>query len=258
MQKKHRRATSEESKQGRKAIKARGEEKAEKRKLRTHPEVGADKEVIIDEAGRWESVNGYKVLRATTSKIPTFTEAMHKLEADGSPHDSTHLMQEFERERAETEKAQSIWDGKMRTRKRNTATTESSEAYLRLKASVVSSVAGAEETPEGVKVREVVKRSTLLPIPSGDESEVHSSVYNVRETEKGLTVEEVVTRTKLLPAKGDFTFSDQQLLMKTHRKKPDVLRILPLLLRVVAVLVTLFSILLMLFSRKRIPLPFFY
>lgn len=257
MQKKHRRASSGESKQGRKT-KAGGEEKAEKRKSKTHPEVGADKEVIFDESGRWESVNGYKVLRATTSKIPTFTETMHKLEADDSTNGSVHLMREFERERAETEKAQSIWDGKIRTRKR---TTEGSEAYLQIKSSVVSSVSDAEETPEGVKVREVVKRSTLLPIPSGDESEVHSSVYNVRETEKGLKVEEVVTRTKLLPAKGDFTFSDQQLLKKTYRKKPtrqDVLRFLPLLLRLVAVLVTLFSVLLIFFSRKRIPLPFFY
>ena len=268
MQKKPRRTSSGESRQGRK-IKS-SEEKLEKRKLKTLPEDTAAKEVkevIFDEAGRWESVNGYKVLKATTSQIPTFTEAMHKLEADGtmtSLNDNVHLVREFEREKAETEKAQSIWDGNMRhTKQKNT--TEGSEAYLKIKSSVVSSVAGTEETPEGVKVREVVKRSTLLPIPSGDESEVHSSVYNVRETDKGLRVEEVVTRTKLLPADGDFTLSDQQLLRKTYRKKltyqfKNLLRsdAVVLTVRIIAVLVTLFSILLILYSRKRIPLPFSY
>lgn len=231
------------------------EEKGEKKKTKQHPEVDADKEVIVDEAGRWESVNGYKVLRATTSKVPTYSEAVHKMDADGS----NDLIREFERERAETEKAKSIWDGKLRPKKKHF--TEGSEAYLQIKASVSSSVAGSEETPEGVKVREVVKRSTLLPIPSGDESEVHSSVYNVRETEQGLKVEEVLTRTKLLPAKGDFSLSDQLLLKKTYRKKPvrqDVLRFLPRVLRIVAVLVILFSVLLLLYSRKRMPLPFFY
>lgn len=252
-QRKHRRGTSGESKQGRK--KEVKEEKGEKRKTKHHPEVDADKEVIVDEAGRWESVNGYKVLRATTSKVPTYSEAVHKMDADSS----NDLIREFERERAETEKAKSIWDGKLRPKKKHL--TEGSEAYLQIKASVSSSVAGSEETPEGVKVREVVKRSTLLPIPSGDESEVHSSVYNVRETDQGLKVEEVLTRTKLLPAKGNFSLSDQQLLKKTYRKKPvrqDVLQFLPIVLRIVAVLVTLFSILLLLFSKKRIPFPFFY
>lgn len=241
----------------------------EQRKLKTLPDVRADKEVkevIFNEAGRWESVNGYKVLKATTSKIPVFAETMHKLEADGSMTsltDNVHLVREFERERAETEKAQSIWDGKVHTKKKNT--TEGSEAYLQIKSSVVSSVAGTEETPEGVRVREVVKRSTLLPIPSGDESEVHSSVYNVRETDKGLKVEEVVTRTKLLPAEGDFSLSDQQLLKRSYRKRPTsqfkhLLRndTFVLTLRIVAVLVTLFGVLLILYSRKRIPLPFFY
>lgn len=253
LQRKHRRGTSGESKQGRK--KEVKEEKGEKRKTKHLFEVDADKEVIVDEAGRWESVNGYKVLRATTSKVPTYSEAVYKMDADSS----TDLIREFERERAETEKAKSIWDGKLRPKKKHF--TEGSEAYLQIKASVSSSVAGSEETPEGVKVREVVKRSTLLPIPSGDESEVHSSVYNVRETDQGLTVEEVVTRTKLLPAKGDFSLSDQQLLKRTYRKKPvrqDVLRFLPLVLRIVAVLVTLFSVLLLLFSKKRIPFPFFH
>ena len=83
MQKKHRRTSSGEPKQGRKS-KSGGEEKAEKRKLKTLPEASADKEVNFDEAGRWESVNGFKVLKATSSKIPTFREEMHKLEADGS------------------------------------------------------------------------------------------------------------------------------------------------------------------------------
>ncbi|KAG0564460.1 hypothetical protein KC19_8G112000 [Ceratodon purpureus] len=265
LEKRPRRTSSGEPKQGRKS-KSSGEEKVEKRKLKTLSELSDDKEVkevIFDEAGRWESVNGYKVLKATTSKIPTFTETMHKLEADGSLtslNDNVHLVREFERERAETEKAQSIWDGKIHTKKKNT--TEGSEAYLQIKSSVVSSVAGTEETPEGMKVREVVKRSTLLPIPSGDESEVHSSVYNVRETDKGLKVEEVVTRTKLVPAKGDFTMSDQQLLRKTFSKKSagqfkNLLRndALVMLLRIIAVLVTIFSVLLILNSRKRIPLP---
>lgn len=219
--------------------------------------MGADKGVIFDESSRWESVNDYKVLKSTTSKLPTSSEAIHRWEAEGS-NGSEHQIKEFKRERAETEKAQSIWDGKVRTRKR---VTEGSEAYLQIKSSVVSSVSDAEETPEGVKVREVVKRSTLLPIPSGDESEVHSSVYNVRETEEGLTVEEVVTRTKFLPAEGDFSFSDQQLLKRTYRKKPSrqaMLRLLPLLLQIFAVLATLFTVLFILYSRKRIPLPFFY
>lgn len=49
--------------------------------METPPERGAVKEVIFDEAGMWESINGYKVLKATTSKIPNFAEAMHKLDA---------------------------------------------------------------------------------------------------------------------------------------------------------------------------------
>jgi hypothetical protein len=258
LQKKPRRTSSGEPKQGRKS-KSGGEEKAKKRKLKTLPEGSAEKEVkevIFDEAGRWESVNGFKVLKATTSKIPTFTEEMHKLEADGPMNEDVHLVREFERERAETEKAQRIWDGKVHTKKKSVA-TEGSEAYLNIKSSVVSSVAGTEETPDGVRVREVVKRSTLLPIPSGDESEVHSSVYNVRETNKGLKVEEVVTRTKLLSAKGDFTSSDQELLRTTYRKKPlgqfkNLLRndSRVLVLRIIALLVTLCSILLILYSRR--------
>jgi hypothetical protein len=212
LQKKPRRTSSGEPKQGRKS-KSGGEEKAEKRKLKTLPEGSADKEV---------------------------KEEMHKLEADGPMNEDVHLVREFERERAETEKAQRIWDGKVHTKKKSVA-TEGSEAYLNIKSSVVSSVAGTEETPDGVRVREVVKRSTLLPIPSGDESEV----------------EEVVTRTKLLSAKGDFTSSDQELLRTTYRKKPlgqfkNLLRndSRVLVLRIIALLVTLCSILLILYSRR--------
>jgi hypothetical protein len=57
LQKKHRRTSSGEPKQGRKS-KSGGEEKAKKRKLKTLPEGSAEKEVkevIFDEAGRWES-----------------------------------------------------------------------------------------------------------------------------------------------------------------------------------------------------------
>lgn len=46
----------------------------------TPPEPVAVKEVIFDEAGMWESINGYKVLKATTLKIPNSVEAMHKLD----------------------------------------------------------------------------------------------------------------------------------------------------------------------------------
>uniref|UniRef100_A0A7I4BH20 Uncharacterized protein n=1 Tax=Physcomitrium patens TaxID=3218 RepID=A0A7I4BH20_PHYPA len=36
-----------------------------------------------------------------------------------------------------------------------------------MKSSVISSVAGDEYSLEGIKVREVVKSSTFLPVPSG-------------------------------------------------------------------------------------------
>lgn len=187
---------------------------------------------------------------------------MHKSEADddsttttiATTSSSSHLLHEFQRQRAETEKAQSIWDGKTRTRKLRTTAGSESQACLQIKSSVVSSVSNTEETPEGFKVREIVKRSTLLPIPSGDESEVHSVGYNVVETEQGLKVEEMVTRTKLIPsAKGpDFSVSDQELLLKGRdfgRNNVDVLRF-------VAVLVVLLLVLCILFYGDRIALPF--
>lgn len=62
-----------------------------------------------------------------------------------------------------------------------------------MKSSVISSVAGDEYSLEGIKVREVVKSSTFLPVPSGYDSEVCFSVYTVQETEEGLKVE-IVTR----------------------------------------------------------------
>lgn len=267
-QKKPLRTSSGESTRRRKS-KEGGKEKIEKtRKSGTTPEMGADKEVIFDEAGMWESINGYKVLKATTSKIPNIAEAMLKLDADEAITNlkgNAQLVREFEKEREETERAKSIWDGKIHKRKKH---TEGSEAYLRIKSSVVSSVAGAEHTPEGVKVREVVKRSTLLPIPSGNESEVHSSVYNVQETGKGLKVEEIVTRTKFIPAEGDFTFSDQQLLGKQTRNfkdfsfndlkkltRQDLQRFLPQLLLLAAVIITVLSFITLLFSRRTIVVP---
>lgn len=66
--------------------------------------MGVDKEVIFDEFGWWEFVNGYKVLRVIILKILIFIEMMYKLEVDDLINGSVYLMWEFERERVEIEK----------------------------------------------------------------------------------------------------------------------------------------------------------
>lgn len=232
---------------------------------------------MLDSYSGSDSVNGYKVFINGKShrgqlEGQSLAEALDEFKDAVADTLKPDVMAEFERERkelGENLKAQDLWDGK--DVGRDGGLTEllkgkEEEACLRIKSSVVSSVSNAEETPEGVLVHEVVRRSTLLPLPAGgEEGSVHSSVYNVKETSEGLKVEEIVKRSTLLPAsgEGDFTMSDRRVLgrQKSTRKRTTIVHMIPLLLRFLAVLIATLSILIVLLSRKRISLPhlgFFY
>ena len=230
----------------------------------------------LDSYSRSDSVNGYKVFINGKShrgqlEEQSLAEVLDEFKDAVADTLKPEVMAEFERERkelGENLKAQDLWDGKDVGRDGDLTELlkgKEEEACLRIKSSVVSSVSNAEETPEGVILHEVVRRSTLLPIPAGEEASVHSSVYNVVETNEGLKVEEVVKRSTLLPAsgEGDFTISDRQVLgrQKSTLKRTTIVQMIPLLLRFLAVLVAILSILIVLLSRKRISLPhlsFFY
>lgn len=218
---------------------------------------------VPNSSSKWDSVNGYKVLRAASSGIdPALIDAVKASRSSKAKNSKENHQRELEVELGEAKKAQDLWDGKHHHDHQRITEGEHAEASLRIVSSVISSISEAEETDEGVRVHEIVRRSTLLPVPAGNDASVHSSVYNVKETNEGLKIEEVVKRTKLLPPRGegDFARSDRQLLA-SKKKSSSLKRMFPLVLRVVAVLIALLSILIVLLSQRRISLPhlnFFY
>lgn len=226
---------------------------------------GGNDVVGMNGLSKWDSVNGYKVLRSASSGIdPALIDAAKESRSSSKAKNSKgNHQRERKVDVGEAKKAQDLWDGKHHHGHRRIAEGEHAEASLRIVSSVISSISEAEETDEGVRVHEIVRRSTLLPVPAGNDASVHSSVYNVKETNEGLKIEEVVKRTKLLPphAEGDFAHSDRQLLAEKKKKSSSLMRMLPFILRVVAVLIAFLSILIVLLSRRRISLPhlsFFY
>lgn len=268
LQKKSRRVASGSLKSGRKS-KSGGTDKnfdpLQKKTSKSLQEGG--NEVVgtaPNSSSKWDSVNGYKVLRAASSGIdPALIDAVKESRSSKAKNSKENHQREHEAELGEAKKAQDLWDGKHHHDHQRITEGEHAEASLRIVSSVISSISEAEETDEGVRVHEIVRRSTLLPVPAGNDASVHSSVYNVKETNEGLKIEEVVKRTKLLPPRGevDFAHSDRQLLAAKKKKSSSFIRILPLVLRVVAVLIALLSILILLLSRRRISLPhlnFFY